>query len=95
VKTLTFSGADVTNMQDIDVLATVTLPVAGDYVLFAHFDAHNTGTTCAPATSASVSADMESGLSSGHGEEGGFWAALLVSALLAVGRGSGSTVWSV
>ena len=42
--TVTFTGSDVVGMQDMAVLATVALPAAGDYVMFAHFDAHNTGT---------------------------------------------------
>ena len=45
VSTLNVSGADVTNYQDLDTLASVTLPKAGDYVIFGRLEASNTGTT--------------------------------------------------
>jgi hypothetical protein len=43
VTALSFAGSDVANYQDLDTLATATLPKAGDYVVFARLDAHNTG----------------------------------------------------
>lgn len=45
VTTLNVTGADVTNYHDLDTLATVALPKAGDYVIFGHLEASNTGTT--------------------------------------------------
>jgi hypothetical protein len=43
VTTVTATGADVAGYQDLDPLATGTLPVAGDWVVFASVNAHNTG----------------------------------------------------
>ena len=37
------SGSDVTDYQDKTPLASTTLDANGDYVIFAHFSAHNTG----------------------------------------------------
>ena len=37
------SGDDVTDYQDRTPLASTTLEANGDYVIFAHFSAHNTG----------------------------------------------------
>lgn len=37
------TGPDVPDYQDMTPLATTTLPGAGDYVLFAHANVHNTG----------------------------------------------------
>ena len=45
VTTLNATGAGVTNYQDLATLATVALPTAGDYVIFAHLEATNTGAT--------------------------------------------------
>jgi hypothetical protein len=41
--TMTGSGPDVTNYQNMDQLAIRTLPAAGDYVMFVHLVGHNTG----------------------------------------------------
>ena len=43
VTSLTQKVSDVTNYQDLTVIATTTLPSAGDYVIFANLRAHNTG----------------------------------------------------
>jgi hypothetical protein len=43
VATLTATGADAPGYQDLEPLATATLPAAGDWVVFASVTAHNTG----------------------------------------------------
>jgi len=43
VTAATASGSDITNYQDLDAIATTTLPSAGDYVVFARLTAHDTG----------------------------------------------------
>jgi hypothetical protein len=43
ITTATTSGTDVTNYQDLTPLASYSVPVGGDYVIFTTLTVHNTG----------------------------------------------------
>jgi hypothetical protein len=62
VTVATATGPDVAGYQDLDPLASITLPRAGDYVVFARLSAHNTGAT---------DDDLNCGLFTGENASGG------------------------